>query len=218
MSGHAHQAGVCCVLRAISEDVPNYGTISGVMNTAQDRGVVAVSMHVGAYQRATTELPDLVWLAQHLSISVVVTVRTGLGLMRPKSQSTLLCRSSLSLVFQKCAQPFQLRHMCRRIFGGCNPSNAVNGITYSTAGRISRYSWLPNLRLDMYSYRRSYGGATPTTTFAYSIPSEVFPRPVQIRHWLHCATASGYGSWFNNDTHFRRVLVHPITCGVNLIA
>lgn len=117
----------------------------------------------------------------------------------------------------RSALPTEAYNMCR-IFGGCNPSNAVNRITYSTAGRISRYSWLPNLRLDMYSYRRSYGGATPTTTFAYSIPSKVLPRPVQISHWLHCATVSGYVSWFNNNTHFRRVLAHPITCGVNLIA
>jgi hypothetical protein len=66
--GPCASSRVCCVLLAISDDVLNYGTISGIMNTAQDRGVVAVSMHVGAYQRATAELPDLAWLAQHLSI------------------------------------------------------------------------------------------------------------------------------------------------------
>ena len=37
----------------MSDDVLNYGTISGIMNTAQDRGIVAVSMHVGALMRGS---------------------------------------------------------------------------------------------------------------------------------------------------------------------
>ena len=46
--GHAHQAGIRCILPAVSDDVLNYGPISGVMNNARDRGLVAaVSMHVG---------------------------------------------------------------------------------------------------------------------------------------------------------------------------
>jgi hypothetical protein len=127
---------------------------------------------------------DFVWLAQHLSNLVVGerTVRTGLGAhaadepINGFNTLTFLCCTVQELPgCQKCTQTFQLRDMCR-IFGGCNPHNAVNGITYSAAGRISRYTtgvgWAilvaqPTPRYAM--YRRSYGGATPATTFAYPL-------------------------------------------------
>lgn len=182
-------------------------------------------MHVGAlmfwlYQRAMVELPGLVRCQCRASTA---SIAFGCGDRENERISGSAAEEpingfngfnfDLGSLVQKCAQPFQLRYMSR-MFGGCNPPNAAStGSRTRQPGASTGIVGCPtyaSICIDVVMAVRHWPLHSP-------IPSEVLPCQVQILHWLHCTTASGYVSWFNN-THLRRVFVHLITCGVNLIA
>lgn len=92
MSVHRPSVGPCASSQgslrfpAIGDDVLNCGTISGTVNAAQDRGLVVDARCIpkGDGSHSTAECrTERGWHSHG-------TVRTGLGLMRPKSQSAAL--------------------------------------------------------------------------------------------------------------------------------